>query len=151
LDGICVYVRALGELADEPKRLVLTINEPPVGVKTCVFNELCISFSKLRTCCRTRGVIQGQANHIQQIRTFLVHKAVHNRLEFHRDQRAWFRDMCDDLRAGAFRADCADSQGRGGLDGPGMRKDGKSIGFVLWKVSELGICDFDDVDLYCAC
>src|SRR5271169_4744932 len=80
LDDIRVCVRALGEPADEAECLVLAVNEPPVGMKTCIFCELRISFSKLRTCCRTCGVIQGQPHDIQQIRTFLVHSAVHNRL-----------------------------------------------------------------------
>jgi 4-carboxymuconolactone decarboxylase len=31
-----------------------------VGMTTCIFSELRISFSKLRTCCRTRSAIWGQ-------------------------------------------------------------------------------------------
>jgi len=45
LDGIRVYVRALRELADEANCLVVAVNEPQVGMKTCVFSELRISFS----------------------------------------------------------------------------------------------------------
>jgi hypothetical protein len=59
LNGIRVYVRPFGELADQTKSLVLEVNEPPAGMEACIFSELHIGFSKLCTCCRTCVLVQS--------------------------------------------------------------------------------------------
>jgi hypothetical protein len=110
-----------------------------------IFSELHIGFSELRTCCRTCVTVQSQTDYVQQVGTFLVYGTVHNRLEFHSDQRPGFGQVSDSFRARIHRAYYANPQRRSGLDGPGMRKNGKAVGCIFRKTSEFSIRDLDDI------
>ncbi len=116
--------------------LIAAADEPQIDVKGDVCSGRRVAGAELGQRCRARRVVKREPYDIEQVGALLRRRAVHHRLELHRDDRTGLGDRRFHLHAIATRPDHLDGDLNGGVVRPCVRGRVEAVAGIVARLVE---------------
>ncbi|MFF5986090.1 hypothetical protein [Prauserella flavalba] len=134
--------------ANPLQRLLTPAPKPVADVQRNVVCDSSVDGPELGQRSRPGRRVEGEPHDVEQIGSLFVVRAVHHRLELHRDQRSRFGDRRRDrdrlaTSPGHFEGDVGS-----GVAGPGVRRRMEPVAGVVARLIEFHLPHFEHIDLH---